>query len=192
MAAVLAPAGIAPRSGSTGRPHDRSAPAPLLAAVGLEDVSQDRTRSPTGRRRSTRSYSSWSWWTTCGTPSSKGRPPLRPSDALRTAVETAALVLLSAVCQHFDRTARCRTSRSDELSAFRAKVERCGGRQHDVLFADVTGMACKRSGVQIPSAPLLPVRRSCSSAGVTSEQPLLGWSDPQGSGVSKSLHDPGR
>jgi hypothetical protein len=41
MAAVLAPAGIAPRSGSTGRPHDRSAPAPLLAAVGLEDVSQD-------------------------------------------------------------------------------------------------------------------------------------------------------
>jgi hypothetical protein len=52
-------------------------------------------------------------------------------------------------------------------------------------------MACKRSGVQIPSAPLFPVRRFCSSAGMASKQRSLRRSDPQRSGVSKSLDGPG-
>jgi hypothetical protein len=94
---------------------------------------------------------------------------------------------LSALCQQLDCTVPCRTLRSRGLPAFRAEVGRCGGGQHDVLFAGVTGMACKRPGVQIPSAPPFPVRRSCSSAGVTPEQRVRCWSDPRGSRVSKSL-----
>jgi hypothetical protein len=43
-----------------------------------------------------------------------------------------------------------------------------------------SSMACKGSGVQIPSAPLFPTSRSCRSAGVASEQRLLRWSDPEG------------
>jgi hypothetical protein len=64
------------------------------------------------------------------------------------------------------------------------------GRRRPVLFAGVTGMACKGSGVQIPSAPPFPTRHSCSSVGVTSEQRSLRRSDPQRGRVSKSLHDP--
>ena len=41
-----------------------------------------------------------------------------------------------------------------------------------------------------PLSSTLPNTAFLQVSGVTSEQPLLGWSDPKGSSVSKSLYDP--
>jgi hypothetical protein len=64
------------------------------------------------------------------------------------------------------------------------------GRRHRVLFAGVTGMACKRSGFKSPQLHSHRHGVPAAQRGWLPSKRLLRWSDPQGSRVSTSLHDP--
>jgi hypothetical protein len=68
----------------------------------------------------------------------------------------------------------------------------CDARLRAMCCAQGLWMACKGSGVQIPSAPLFLAPHSCRSAGVASEQRSVRRSDSQRGRVSNSLLRPGR